>query len=135
MRVMGRTVGRPAPGAHTRARVLRPATDPSPLCMPAPFRVGSLEVNVLRQTVQLGGETHALTPSALRLLCLLAANAGRVLTRGEIWAALERTAPEPTSNVVDATVAKLRRELRDDVGHPRVVETVIGRGYRFVASD
>jgi two-component system response regulator RstA len=107
-------------------------SDPLPVLLPALVRVASVEIDVLRFTARLNGETHALTATALRLLCLLAANAGRVLTRQEIWDALAGPQPAPSSNAVDAQVVKLRRCLGDDAAHPRVVETVVGRGYRFV---
>ena len=112
--------------APTVARTVGP--DARPLRLPPPTRVGSVEVDLVRLTARLGGETRAMNAPGLRLLCLLAANAGRVLTRGEIWSALGGLRPPPSSNAVDAKIKGLRRSLREDA---RRIETVPGRGYRF----
>ena len=93
--------------------------------------MGPVEVDLLRLTAHLGGETYAMNASSLRLLCLLAANAGRALTRGEVWSALGGLRPPPPSNAVDAMVKDLRRRLGARAG---LVETVVGRGYRLAAA-
>src|SRR5262249_9933153 len=38
-----------------------------------------------------------------------------------------------TPNALTRAIAQLRKALGDDVGHPRLIETVAKRGYRFVA--
>jgi two-component system response regulator RstA len=131
---VARTVGEPATGAHPHDRLRVAPTDPRPLRLPPTMRVGPFEVDLLRRTARLGPEVYILNGATLRLLCLLAANAGRVLTRAEIWGALSVSGVFPSSNAVDAMVAQLRRRLRDDAAHPRLVETVPGRGYRLLAS-
>jgi DNA-binding response OmpR family regulator len=108
------------------------APDPRPLSLPPPIRVGPLELDVLRRAVRVGGVVHPLTGSTLGLLYLLAANAGRVLTREEIAGALQPDRP-PASNAVDRMVLLLRRRL-DVAGLPRMVQTVPGRGYQFAPS-
>jgi two-component system response regulator RstA len=118
--------GRP----YDRTRVPKP--DPRPLRMLTPVHVGPFEIDILRRTARLGPEIYVLNGSTLRLLCLLAVNTGRVLTRDEIWGALSVLAPIRSSNVVDAMVAQLRRRLREDAAHPRLLETVPGHGYRCV---
>jgi DNA-binding response OmpR family regulator len=52
------------------------------------IKLGVLEINILKRTVRAG--TSELRPSSLEqgLLYLLAANAGRVVSRGEILNAL-----------------------------------------------
>jgi two-component system response regulator RstA len=79
--------------------------------------------------------THRLNGSTLSLLYLLVANAGRVLTREEIQDALWRSDRMPTSNSVDRMILQLRRRLQDDAARPRLIQTLLGRGYRFVPAD
>ncbi|MGB9196186.1 MAG: winged helix-turn-helix domain-containing protein, partial [Terriglobales bacterium] len=35
----------------------------------------------------------------------------------------------------NTAIRKIRRALGDDAGEPRYLQTVVGRGYRFVAPD
>jgi DNA-binding response OmpR family regulator len=126
---------RPRAKRVRRARPRRVAApDPSPLLLPPSISVGLLAFDVVRRTVRIGADTHDLTGSMLGLLYLLATNVGRVLTREEIAGVLWPPGRPRASTAVDALVTKLRRRLRDDADRPRVVETVVGRGYRFVAS-
>jgi DNA-binding response OmpR family regulator len=66
------------------------------------------------------------------LLYLLAANAGRLLTRDEILNYLWGVDYVAESNVVDRHIRNLRNKLRDHSRRPRYIATVAGRGYRFV---
>ena len=66
------------------------------------------------------------------LLYLLAANAGRVVTREEILDTLWGVDYVAESNVVDRQIRNLRARLQDDWRQPRFIATVPGRGYRFL---
>ena len=94
------------------------------------IRFGELEIDMLHRRVRVDGQDLHLTPLELSLLYLLAANAGRVLTRDEIldhlWGG---------SNVVDRQIRTLRAKLQDDWRRPRYIATVPGKGYRFVLLD
>ena len=77
-------------------------------------------------------ELH-LTSLEQSLLYLLAANAGRVVTREEILDTLWGIDYVAESNVVDRQIRNLRARLQDDWRAPRFIATVPGRGYQFVA--
>jgi DNA-binding response OmpR family regulator len=96
------------------------------------IRVGDLEIDILHRRVRVDDQDLHLTPLELSLLYLLAANAGRVLTRDEILDDLWGGDYAAESNVVDRQVRTLRAKLRDDWRHPRYIATVPGKGYRFV---
>ena len=76
-----------------------------------------------------------MTPLEQGLLYLLAANAGRVLTREEILDTLWGVDYAAESNVVDRQVRNLRARLLDDWRRPRYIQTVPGRGYRFMLTE
>ena len=76
-------------------------------------------------------ELH-LTSLEQSLLYLLAANAGRVLTRDEILDYLWGADYVAESNIVDRHIRNLRIKLQDHSQRPRYIATVPGRGYRFV---
>jgi len=73
-----------------------------------------------------------LRPKTWEVLCLLAANPGRLLTKDDmldnVWAGSSVSDTMPS-----ISVAELRRALQDDPKRPRYVETVHGRGFRFIA--
>jgi len=96
------------------------------------IRVGGLEIDILHRRVRVDGHDLHLSPLELSLLYLLAANAGRVLTRDEILDDLWGSEYATESNVVDRQVRTLRAKLRDDWRRPRYIATVPGKGYRFV---
>lgn len=66
------------------------------------------------------------------MLYLLAANAGRVVTREEILDTLWGVDYVAESNVVDRQIRNLRARLQNDWRQPRFIATVPGRGYRFL---
>ena len=96
------------------------------------IRFGELEVDLLHRRARFGGHDLHLTPLELSLLYLLAANAGRILTRDEILDHVWGGDYAAESNVVDRHIRNLRAKLRDDWRHPRYIVTVPGKGYQLV---
>lgn len=93
--------------------------------------LGELEIDILNRRVRAGHSELQLTGLEQSLLYLLAANAGRVLSRNEILDALWGVDYIADSNVVDRHVRNLRAKLQNDWRHPRYILTVPGRGYQF----
>ena len=96
------------------------------------LRLGALEIDILHRRVTAGGRELHLTALERSLLYLLAANAGRLLTRDAILDYLWGADYAPESNVVDRHVRNLRSKLEDDWQRPRYIATVPGQGYRFL---
>ena len=99
------------------------------------LRLGALEIDLLNRRVRAGASDLHLTSLEQSLLYLLAANAGRLLTRDEILDHLWGADYAAESNVVDRHVRNLRAKLGDDWRRPRYIATVPGRGYRFLPTD
>lgn len=97
------------------------------------IRLGELEIDLLHGRVLAGGADLHLTAVEQSLLYLLAANAGRLLTRDEILDTLWGTDFIAGSNLVDRHVRNLRSKLQDSHRRPRYIATVPGQGYRFLA--
>jgi DNA-binding response OmpR family regulator len=98
------------------------------------LRLGDLEIDILNRLVRVHGKDLHLTVIEQSLLYLLAANAGRLLTRNEIMDQLWGADYLAESNVVDRHIRNLRIKLQNDWKHPRYIATIPGRGYRFVAT-
>jgi DNA-binding response OmpR family regulator len=96
------------------------------------IKLGDLEIDILNRTVRAGTSELHLTSLEQSLLYLLAANAGRVVTREEILDTLWGVDYVAESNVVDRQIRNLRARLQNDWRQPRFIATVPGRGYRFL---
>jgi DNA-binding response OmpR family regulator len=99
------------------------------------IRFGEMEIDILHRRVRVDSHDLHLTPLELSLLYLLAANAGRVVTRDEILDDLWGGDFAAESNIVDRQVRKLRAKLQDDWRRPRYIATVPGKGYQFVLTS
>jgi len=97
--------------------------------------LGELEIDILNRRVRAGHSELQLTGLEQSLLYLLAANAGRVLSRNEILDALWGVDYLADSNVVDRHIRNLRAKLQNNWRRPRYIATVPGRGYRFIPTD
>lgn len=80
----------------------------------------------------LEGKSIDLTSAEFDLLWLLAANAGRVLTREEIFTALRGIEYDGQDRSIDVRVSRIRPKVGDDPMHPRRIKTVRSKGYLFV---
>jgi DNA-binding response OmpR family regulator len=98
------------------------------------IKLGALEIDILNRTVRAGASELHLTSLEQSLLYLLAANAGRVVSREEILDTLWGVDYIAESNVVDRQIRNLRARLNDDWRKPRFIATVPGRGYRFLSA-
>src|SRR5690349_5945801 len=77
------------------------------------------------------GRRLALTPKDFAVLQHLVAHAGRLVPAAELLTAVWRNTAVQRG-VLKVAVRRLRRTLGDDATHPRYIENVHGRGYRFI---
>ncbi|MDQ6858602.1 MAG: response regulator transcription factor, partial [Chloroflexota bacterium] len=98
----------------------------------AAVRLGDIEIDILARTVSIRGRRVDLSPLEHGLLWLLASNAGAVVSKQRIEELLWGSALGTSSNVVEQYVRRLRTKLRDSPTQGRLIQTVRGRGYRFV---
>ena len=80
----------------------------------------------------LSGNTVDLTSAEFDLLWLLASNAGRVLSREEIFTALRGIEYDGQDRSIDVRVSRIRPKIGDDPIHLLRVKTVRSKGYLFV---
>ncbi|WP_345771449.1 response regulator transcription factor [Geodermatophilus normandii] len=92
--------------------------------------VADLEIAPQDGTVTRDGELVNLTRTEFRLLCELATEPGRVLSREELLERVWGYDYFGDSRLVDVHVRRLRMKVEEDPSHPSVVTTVRGMGYR-----
>jgi DNA-binding winged helix-turn-helix (wHTH) protein/tetratricopeptide (TPR) repeat protein len=78
------------------------------------------------------GRLVRIEPKVFDVLLLLVRNRERVVSKHELLDTLGRGAAESDS-VLPRCIAAARRALRDDRSRQKLIKTVHGRGYRFVA--
>jgi DNA-binding response OmpR family regulator len=96
------------------------------------IRLGEIEIDIVHRVVRAGDSIVHLSGIEQSLLYLLASRGGRVVTREEILDAIWGTDFVAESNIVDRHIRSLRIKLQNDYRRPRFIETVPGRGYRFI---
>src|SRR5277367_6520763 len=106
----------------------------SPIGFRPSFTFGPFEADLQSGELRKDGSRIKIQILPLRLMSVLAENAGQVVTREELRKHLW---PEDTfvdfEDGLNTAVKKLREALCDDAEKPRYVETIPRRGYRFIA--
>lgn len=93
---------------------------------------GNLEIDSATREAWLESERIDLTSAEFDLLWLLASNAGRVLTREEIFNDLRGIKYDGQDRSIDVRVSRIRPKIGDDPNHPHRIKTVRSKGYLFV---
>ena len=94
--------------------------------------VGGIEIDLRARTVSLDGAKLGLNRKEFDLLAYLAANAGSVVTREELYAEVWREPYGGADKTIDVHVSWLRRKLGETAAKPRYLHTVRGVGLKLV---
>jgi DNA-binding response OmpR family regulator len=98
---------------------------------PASYGGGVLVMDEPRREVRVRGAVVELTPTEWGILLALAAVPGRVYSRWELINRVRGYEFEGYERTVDSHVKNLRRKVEQEPGNPRIVQTVLGGGYRL----
>ncbi|MEC5397737.1 two-component system response regulator KdpE [Uliginosibacterium sp. H1] len=114
--------------ARVRAllRRQRAAADASPQ-----VSFGEVTLDLARRVVTRGGEPLHLTPIEYRLLTVLVASTGRVLTHRQLLAQVWGPGHTEHNHYLRVYMTGLRRKLEADPAQPKHLLTETGVGYRF----
>ena len=96
------------------------------------FRFGDVEVDQEKRLVLKGKEEVHLTPIEYRLLSVMIANLGRVLTHRQILREVWGPSYVDQGHYVRIHMAHLRQKLEDDPAQPKHLVTETAVGYRLV---
>jgi TolB-like protein/DNA-binding winged helix-turn-helix (wHTH) protein/Flp pilus assembly protein TadD len=101
---------------------------------PAVVRFGEFELDLGGYELRRNGRRVKLGRQPMDLLILLVRRPRQLVTRAEIAERL--WGPDVFVDVetgLNTAISKVRQALRDTADHPAYIETVAGRGYRFIA--
>jgi TolB-like protein/DNA-binding winged helix-turn-helix (wHTH) protein/Flp pilus assembly protein TadD len=103
--------------------------------LPAPYEFEGFQLDVARYELRRNGHVLKLEKIPMELLILLISKQGELVCREDIiekiWG---RHVFIETEHGINTAVRKIRQTLGDDPERPRFVQTVVGKGYRFVAA-
>ena len=92
---------------------------------------GAVRVDLSRRLVTRSGEPVHLTPIEYRLLGVLLANTGKVMTQRHLLREVWGPSHSESSHYLRVYVGHLRQKLEDDPTQPTYLLTETGVGYRF----
>jgi DNA-binding response OmpR family regulator len=95
------------------------------------FDSGNLAINFPKREVRLRGDLVELTPKEFELLSVLARNAGRVLTRGELADQVWGPNYSGANESLKLYIHYLRKKIEPNPAQPAYILTARGVGYRF----
>ena len=93
---------------------------------------GGLEIHKASKRVVLNGNTVTLTTGLFDFLCLLAENAGEVVSREKVFQELKSREYDGLDRRFDVMISNLRKLLDDNIQDKERIKTVWGKGYLFV---
>jgi DNA-binding response OmpR family regulator len=114
--------------ARVRALLRRARTNDG---APVSLQFGDLEILPEAGVVRSRGEEVHLTRTEFLLLCELAANAGKVLSREQLLERVWSYDYFGDGRLVDVHIRRLRTKVESDPSDPRHVITVRGLGYKL----
>lgn len=97
------------------------------------YQFGNFRLDAREKILFRDDKPVSLTPKVFDTLQIFVEHAGHLLSKDELIQSLWQDRFVEESNLT-FNIRMLRRVLNDDVQHPRYIETVPRRGYRFIAA-
>jgi adenylate cyclase len=95
------------------------------------YRFGEFTLDADQKVLLRQGKPLLLAPKVLETLLTLVQNSGRIIEKEDLMKRLWPDTFVEESNLT-YTIVQLRKTLGDDARHPRYIETIPKRGYRFI---
>jgi two-component system KDP operon response regulator KdpE len=95
------------------------------------IEVGDFHINLLTRLITVRGREIRLTPKEFDLLCYLAENPGRVITRGTLLSSVWGEADKQQPEYLNVFINHLRKKLEPEDGSVHYIMTEKWVGYRF----
>lgn len=96
---------------------------------------GDLVIDNGGRSVTLNDELVDFTSAEYDLLWLLASNAGKILSREDIFERLRGIEYDGQDRSIDVRISRIRPKIGDDPENPKRIKTVRSKGYLFVKEN
>jgi len=118
--------------ARTRANLRRQRS--SPVALESQVKLGNVTIDLANRRIEKNEHEIHLTPIEYRLLAVLIANSGRVLTHRQLLKDVWGINQSAGSHYLRVYMGHLRQKLEDDPAQPRYFLTETAVGYRLMMS-
>lgn len=128
-------VGRPTGGVECWTDLKRPFVPLEPANIQQTLKFGDdFELDCAARQLRRSGQVLKVERIPMELLLSLVQLQGQLVTREQlvekIWG---KDVYLDTDNSINGAIRKIRQVLKDDPEEPRFIQTITGRGYRFIA--
>lgn len=101
---------------------------------PHGLRFGIFEMDLDAHELRKDGLKVKLQDQPFRVLATIVAHAGEIVSREELYSLLSSHSTYDYKHALNNAIQKIREVLNDSSDNPKFVETVQGRGYRFLSN-
>ena len=91
-----------------------------------------LTIDLNKEIITNGGKTIPLLAKETKLLRYFSKNGGRIVTRGELLENVWGRSHDLATRTLDVHISRLRQKMGDMSDAPSIIQTVHGKGYKFV---
>jgi two-component system, OmpR family, response regulator len=119
---------KPFASAELLARVEALARRSATVVKETVLRVGDLELDLVSRTVSRGSRQIVLLPREFQVLEYLVRNEGQVVPRAMLLQHVWDLHYDPTTNIIDVYVGRVRRKIDDQQAYP-LIHTIRGVGF------
>ncbi|MBP2019042.1 DNA-binding response OmpR family regulator [Symbiobacterium terraclitae] len=116
---------------RVRAILRRTSGPAAPVDEDRPLQFKDIEISRSSRTVIVRGQQVDLTPKEFDLLWLLASHPGHVFSREALLQRVWHSDYSGDEAALTVCVRRLREKIERDPGHPELVKTIWGIGYKF----
>jgi DNA-binding response OmpR family regulator len=102
-----------------------------PIAEPNRLSFQKLTIDLDTRIVHIGAEQVELHAKEFDILCYLAKNQGRILTKQQIYEEIWQEQYAYDDSNIMGYISKLRKQIEPDSNNPTYIQTVKGVGYRF----
>ncbi len=101
----------------------------------ASIHTNDISINPAARTVTKAGVPVELTTAEFNLLYYLARQAGKVISREQVYREIFNLEYDGLDRSIDLRISRIRKRLESDPKQPQVIKTVRGEGYLFAISS
>ncbi|NLK94919.1 MAG: response regulator transcription factor [Clostridiales bacterium] len=117
--------------ARVNAQIRRVYKLSTPINKNEVIKIGDIELDTYNVRVKVKGEEKELTYMEYGILKLLMENAGRILTKNQIFNAVWKEEFLGGDNTIMVHISRLRDKIEEDSRNPVYLKTIRGLGYKF----
>ena len=99
------------------------------------YQAKDLKIDFLRRLVTRKGQEIHLTQNEYKILSLLAANSGKVITYDTIMSHVWGPYTDGNNRILRVNMANIRRKLETNPAAPEYIFTEVGIGYRMLEDE